>query len=170
MHKPITLLLVSFAFACSAGPVVPDAGLRDTNDASTDAGSMHFAEASTIDAHADATSCDAPDMLVILDRSDSMTSMVGNSGTRIDLAVAAIEHITAPPTDTAVRFGLQVLPQVNGAECSTEVVIPIGASTGASIASSLSSMSPQTDYGTPIGVALQSADATLAKSKVSGRA
>ncbi len=36
-------------------------------------------------------------------------------------------------------------------------------SNGNTIASTLTSMSPQVDYGTPIGVALQSVDATLAQ-------
>lgn len=108
-------------------------------------------------------------MLVILDRSDSMSSFVGTQGTRIDLAISAIDFITQAPTDTTVRFGLQVLPQIGGAECSTQLVIPMNLGNSHAISSALSSMSPQLDYGTPIGGALTSAQSTLAKTKVANR-
>jgi len=156
--------------ACGPGPVVtPD--IEPTADAAPEAAPIRFVDASS-DApllEKEAASCDPPDMLVILDRSDSMSSMVGTQGTRIDLAISAIKTITQAPTDTSVRFGLQVLPQVGGVECSTQLVVPMSLGTGAAIQNALVQMSPQLDYGTPIGGALVSAQQTLAKSKVSGR-
>jgi len=104
-------------------------------------------------------------MLVILDRSQSMSVPVGTQGSRISLAISAIEKITAAPTDTALRFGLQTLPAIGGAECSTQLVVPMGSGNGAAVANALGAMNPQLDFGTPIGGALTSALSTFAKNK-----
>jgi hypothetical protein len=166
-----TLFLFFTLAACgpTSPPDVSDGGSVETSDAGRETGPLRFADASMPEASAkNDASCDSTDMMIILDRSESMTSLVGNSGTRIDLAIGAINYITAPPTDQSVRFALQVLPQIGGATCSTELAVPMKIGNGNAIASTLSSMSPQVDYGTPIGVALQSVDGTLAQNKVSG--
>jgi len=166
------LFLSFFLFAC--GPSTPigfDGGEPPGPDAGLEAAAPKF---ETTDAEPDvapveASSCDPPDMLVILDRSDSMTSYVGTQGTRISLAISAIEKIVAPPTDTSMRFGLQVLPAIGGAECSTQLVVPMGLGTSGAITNALTTMSPQLDYGTPIGGALTSALGTFSKTKTSNR-
>jgi hypothetical protein len=106
-------------------------------------------------------------MLVILDRSESMSTMVGNQGTRISLAISAIDFIAQ--ADMAVRFGLQTLPAIGGTQCSTQLAVPMKLANGKTIGSTLAAMNPQLDFGTPIGAALLSAQGTLAKSKVMGR-
>ena len=165
-------LLLALVTACAVPTVNPDGGSPvPTPDAAVEAGIFSFGDANAdVTAPPDGGTCEPPDMLIVLDRSDSMVTEVGTSGTRIDLAIGAIDYITAPPTDTSVRFGLEVLPQIGGATCSTELVVPMNLSTGKTIANALAAASPQTDYGTPIGVALASAETTLATQKISGRA
>ena len=158
------LFITSFLLACSPAPDHFEGGIEPDGGAS-DAPSFAFSDAMADVKPAEAGSCEAPDMLVILDRSESMSSMVGTQGSRISLAISAIEKITAAPTDTALRFGFQTLPAIGGAECSTQLVVPMGAGNGAAITSALGAMSPQLDFGTPIGGALTSALATLAKNK-----
>ena len=164
------LLLPFFLLAC--GPTSPllsfEAGEQD---AAPDVIAPKF---ETSDAEPDVTpveasSCDPPDMLVILDRSDSMSSYVGTQGSRIQLAISAIEKIVAPPTDMAMRFGFQTLPAIGGAECSTQLVVPMGLGTSGAITNALTTMAPQLDYGTPIGGALTSALGTFAKTKTPNR-
>ncbi len=144
--------------AADAGAGAGDSGDFQFPDASPD---VHPAEAGP--------SCDPPDMLIILDRSDSMSLGVANQGSRINLAISAIEAITKPPTDTSVRFGLEVLPQVGGATCSSQLVVPMKLGASAAVGNALTTMSPQLDYGTPIGGALQSALSTLAAAKTGDR-
>jgi len=158
--------------ACGpTNPVDPNLTPSPPDAASPEASAISFADSGAEAAAPvkDAGSCDPPDMLVILDRSDSMSTNVGTQGSRIDLAMSAIDTITAPPTDGTVRFGFQVLPQIGGAECSTELVVPIGLGNGTKISGALGAMSPQLDYGTPIGAALTSAEQTLAGTKTQGR-
>jgi hypothetical protein len=163
---PFSVLL----FACGPSSADFDGGM--VADAGADSPAPSFALA---DAHFDAPapteagSCDPPEMLVILDRSESMSVNVGTQGTRINLAMSAIDAIVQPPTDSALRFGLQTLPAIGGAECSTQLVVPMGLDTSSAITHALTSMSPQLDYGTPIGGALTSALGTLSKNKVGTR-
>ncbi|HEX4515585.1 MAG TPA: vWA domain-containing protein [Polyangiaceae bacterium] len=162
------IFFTAFLFACSPTADRFEGGVSDTGEAgiTSDATpSFQFVDATPDVKPVDADSCEAPDMLVILDRSDSMSSLVGTQGTRISLAVSAIQNITAAPTDTALRFGFQTLPAIGGAECSTQLVVPIGDGHGAAISSAITTMNPQLDYGTPIGGALTSAVATLAQNK-----
>ena len=166
---PIPLLL----FAAACGPTVPpipfdDGGPGVTPDAAPP--TPVFPDAGyEAGPPAEAGSCDPADMLIVLDRSDSMTSSVGTQGSRISLAISAIDTITKSPTDTSLRFGLQVLPAIGGAECSTQLVVPLGLGNGHAIQSALGAMSPQLDYGTPIGDAFAAVKTTLAASKQNGR-
>jgi hypothetical protein len=155
-----SIFLFAFLVGCSPAPYHFEAGVEA--DAEPDAPVFTFGDAMP-DVHpvVEAGSCEAPDMLVILDRSESMSAAVGTQGSRISLAIAAIEKITAAPTDTALRFGFQTLPAIGGAECSTQLVVPIGNGNGATITNKLTTMAPQLDFGTPIGGALTAALSTL---------
>jgi hypothetical protein len=173
-----SLLASSFATlflltGCSVGvgPIDVGAGIDGGPAPTHEAGSFVFPDADLEAAPPapDAGSCDPPDMLVLLDRSDSMSASVGTQGTRIALAIDAINAITKAPTDTAVRFGLQVLPAIGGAVCSTQLVVPMGLGNGAKIAQSLATMSPQLDLGTPIGAALDATQKTFAQNGANGR-
>ncbi len=170
MKRSLFLTSVLFALAslggCAVAPIVPDAGPIQQPTGQPDGGqSFEFSDASTEAAAnpSDGAACDPPDMLVILDRSESMSTYVGTQGTRIDLAISAIDFITQAPTDTTVRFGLQVLPQIGGTTCSTQLVVPMGLNNSGAISTALTKMSPQLDFGTPIGAALSSAATTLKK-------
>lgn len=154
-----------FALAACSPPIPPDHFEAGVEEAGADAPTFVFSDAMPDVKPVVDASCEAPDMLVILDRSDSMSSPVGTQGTRISLAISAIEKITQAPTDTALRFGFQTLPAIGGAECSTQLVVPIGTGNGATITNALATMNPQLDYGTPIGGALTSALATFSKNK-----
>jgi hypothetical protein len=162
-RRHIFIMTTTFLLACSPAPDRFEGGIEA--DAANDGPGFAFADARPDVTPPDAGSCEAPDMLVILDRSESMSSAVGMQGTRISLAISAIQKITAAPTDTAIRFGFQTLPAIGGAECSTQLVVPMGSGNGVAISTSLTTMNPQLDYGTPIGGALTSALSTLAKVK-----
>ena len=171
--SPLALFSLVLVAACAADAVpFEDAPPTDPgSDAAADPRPFEFPDAAgdVGPAKADGGSCDPPDLLIILDRSESMSASVGSQGSRIDLAISAIKSITQAPTDTSVRFGLQVLPQIGGAECSTQLVVPMNLGASQPIANALTTMSPQLSYGTPIGAALQSALTTLAKVKVANR-
>ena len=166
MDRRILFITSSFLLAC--GPALPpdhfEAG-TPPDGGTADAPSFVFSDAMPDVQPAEAGSCEAPDMLVILDRSESMAAPVGTQGTRISLAMSAIQKITAAPTDTSIRFGFQTLPAIGGAECSTQLVVPIGDAKGSAIATAVGTMNPQLNYGTPIGAALTSALSTFAKNK-----
>jgi hypothetical protein len=123
----------------------------------------------------DAGACNPPDMLVVLDRSDSMSKPPdGDAGaSKWSLAVSALDDITAAPTDGTLRFGLELLPDQPGGKndagaCTTGLLeIDTGLGNGAAIASTLAST--QLMKSTPIGGALGVAQATLAKGHVDGR-
>jgi hypothetical protein len=125
----------------------------------------------------DAGACNPPDMLVVLDRSDSMSKPPdgGDAGaSKWSLAVSALGDITAAPIDGTLRFGLELLPdQAGGGKtdagtCTSGLLeIDTGLGNGAAIASTLSST--QLLSSTPIGGALGVAQTTLAKDHVDGR-
>jgi hypothetical protein len=68
----------------------------------------------------DSGGCNAPDMLIVLDHTDSMSAMpngknppdtdAGLALTKWYLATAAIGQITMPPADQTIRFGLELFP------------------------------------------------------------
>ncbi|HEX7603423.1 MAG TPA: vWA domain-containing protein [Polyangiaceae bacterium] len=131
---------------------------------------FHASDAST---HVDAGTCDPPDMLIVLDRSDSMGASPGKAPdggvlpSKWTLAVEAVDAITAAPSDGKLRYGLEVLPKAAGACGTGEALVPLDLSAGATIASTLAN-TPLV-YGTPIGGALKVAQATLQSAKTSGR-
>lgn len=64
--------------------------------------------------------CAAPDMLIVLDRTLSMSrepngnappnTMAGHALSKWVLATKAVERVTRPPEDRTIRFGLELLP------------------------------------------------------------
>lgn len=160
--------------ACgSQTPDALDAG--DTLDAMPADGGLSFGDAATLDA-SDA-SCDPPELLIVLDRSDSMSgSPDGADGgaSKWSLAVDALDTITKPPIDATLRFGLELLPDQacvkgpSGACGYGTVAFPTALDNGNAIASTLATTSLLN--GTPIGGAMQTATTTLTATAVSGRA
>jgi hypothetical protein len=129
----------------------------------------------------DGGSCNPPDMLIVLDRSDSMAQPPSQgSQSKWDLAKSAVDAITLPPIDTTLRFGLALLPETldgggsssggggNGGFCgSATAAIPLALDQGNAIASTLTTT--QLELGTPIGGAMQVAQSTLASAKTPDR-
>ena len=168
-HAPNALLPIAlFLFACGPSSVGFDGG--ETLDGGADSPAPIF---QLEDAHFDAPapteagSCDPPDMLVILDRSERMSVNVGTQGTRINLAMGD-QHDHA----TANGSALARAPDAPG-DRRRGVLDPArrpdGLAHRSSITHALGTMSPQLDYGPPIGGALTSALGTFAKNKVGTR-
>ena len=170
--------LVAVVAACSAGSnTAPDAG--------TDAGSETDASAT------DATSCEAPDMLVVLDRTLSMSrrpdgavpanTPAGHMKSKWYLAVTAVEAI-AHQLEANIRFGLELFPRnPNNGTCVTlsqmlggtgatnatcqagEVNVPPEIQMGSTIGSFLDPETTQLCLSTPIGAGLATARDELAQ-------
>jgi hypothetical protein len=99
-----------------------------------------------------------PDLLIVLDRSGSMTSPIDLfdpfGGTRWSVMVDALETITATH-DANIRFGLAVFPTDNNCGVAPGTEVAIGDSTSGMIASYLGTTSA--DGNTPAHFALQNA-------------
>jgi hypothetical protein len=154
----------------------------------------------------DATSaCDPPDMLVVLDRTDSMSDApngalpantdAGRNKTKWVLATEAVTAFTAAPTDTTIRFGLELLPlepaadkdaggsgqclslsailnggASNNTSCQPgDVVVAPDLNTGAAIATILDPYTLHLCVSTPLAAALKTATTELASIQVNGR-
>jgi hypothetical protein len=146
---------------------------------------------------ADTGNCDPPDMLIVLDRTDSMAQTpagtnppdtpAGRATTKWFLAVDAVDNVTAA-VDTTVRFGLELFPQdPGGGKCLTvqqlltgkastnpscqpgQVVIEPALSTAAAIKIAIPPDTSLLCVSTPIGAALQTAGTELAKVKSAAR-
>lgn len=115
--------------------------------------------------------CEPPDMLVVLDRSESMNGLVksdaGPSQSKWDIAVAALGKMTEAPVDTTVRFGLEVFPDVKGSCSSGKILVAPETGKGAAISSALAST--QLVGGTPIGAPIDVARMHLSSVKTSSR-
>lgn len=69
---------------------------------------------------ADGSGCNPPDMLIVLDHTDSMSQTpgganppntpAGHAKTKWVLACDAVKQVTTPPADQTLRFGLELLP------------------------------------------------------------
>ncbi len=164
--KSIAILPLLLACGSLDPSASSDAGL----DANTDGPTFQKSDGAST---GDASQCDPPDMLIVLDRSDSMGASPGTGSdggalpSKWTLAVQAVDAITAAPTDTQLRYGLEVLPKASGLCGTGEPLVPIDLGQGATIASTLAK-TPLV-YGTPIGGALQLAETTLGAAKVTGR-
>lgn len=135
------------------------------------------------------TGCAAPDLLIVLDRTQSMKSRPNGSNpgaalyqeSKWYLATQAIKTLTAAPNDTTILFGLELFPRdPGGAVCHTlaeelagasatnpdceagEVLVPVGAGTGGAIAGALDVTTQRLCNTTPIAKALTTAQQTLA--------
>lgn len=117
--------------------------------------------------------CEAPDLLVVLDRSASMGRPIGKGPdggplpTKMTLATRALTKLTAAPVDATVRFGLEVFPDVAGACASGTLLVPPATDQGVAIGKALVGLELLT--GTPLGGPLEVARAHLAKTKEAGR-
>ncbi len=163
--KLAVAVITTVLLACSSS-VDPSSSNLDVDASPFQASDANFPRA-------EASACDPPDTLIVLDRSDSMGASPGfaaDGGTlppKWTLAVGAVDAITAAPTDTQLRYGLEVLPKVSD-RCGTgELLVPADLSRGATIASTLASTSLLS--GTPIGGALEIAQTMLQAVKVTGR-
>ena len=127
---------VTVFVACgSSGPATQfDADAGASELAQSDASTSNPGPLSASDSSADAAACDPPDLLVVLDRTLSMSKTpagmkvddtdAGRATTKWALAVDALDSLVAPPRDSTVRFGLELFPenpQADGgsAECPT---------------------------------------------------
>jgi len=166
----VTILLLGCGSPAPQG--TDDAGAPiEIEDAAVDAAAdspIQFGDGSV--PQSDAGACDPPDMLVVLDRSDSMGKPPGDAGaSKWSLAVAAIEDVSAAPVDTTLRFGLELLPDQAGTKGCASGLLAIAPSlgSGATIATTLGST--QLLNSTPIGGALAVAQTTLQAEHVDGR-
>jgi hypothetical protein len=137
-------------------------GTMQASDGSTD-GTMSFGDG----AGDDGSSCIAPDMLVVLDHTDSMSdephgtqppnTAAGQKLTKWWLATDAVKAIVAPPLDTKVAYGLELFPldpqtvDAGGTGCKTLSQLLSGtASTNTSCQPAEILVPPGTSTGTTI--------------------
>lgn len=133
----------------------------------------------------DMIECDAPDMLVVLDRTQSMhrrpdgTTPAAHAESRWYLAIQAVEAVTAEFQST-IRFGLELFPRDPGTGCVTlaeriagtsatnatceegEVLVPPAIATATSIDNVLDPETTKMCFSTPIGAGLGTARTALA--------
>lgn len=174
MKLAVPLAAAFLLLACGGDPGSDfDGGGAGPDAAGADDAAPPF-HASDASPQVDAGTCDPPDMLIVLDRSESMGASPGKGPdggvlpSKWTLAVDAVDAITAAPADGKLRYGLEVLPKVAGGCGTGDTLVPLGLSAGATIASTLAK-TPLV-LGTPIGGALKVAQATLQSAKTTGRA
>lgn len=172
-----------------------DGGPGDVSVVPVDDGSTPSFGDSASDAR---STCQAPDLLIVLDRSASMHATLdgtkppdtaaGRARTKWGLAVTAVEAATAPPRDGTIRFGLELFPQdpkttgcktvsqmlagqtTTNPTCQTgELLVVPDLSAGAKIAASISTDTTRLCLSTPITSAMTLAESELAKIKVAAR-
>ena len=142
------------------------------------------------DDSAGTTNCEAPDMLVLLDRTMSMSrrpdgstpsnTLAGHSESKWSIAIAAIEAVTSK-FDGSIRFGLALFPRdPGGGKCVTlqqrlngktasnddcdvgEVLVPPAPTTATMLAATLDPETTLLCGSTPIGKGLGTAQTALA--------
>ena len=192
------------AIACSgssdAGALPLDSGSASGDSgASTDGGGDGgFAGDVSNDSSGDGGDpCDPPDMLIVLDRTMSMSKTpdgstpgntpAGHAKTKWSLAVEAVDKVTAA-VDKTVRFGLELFPRDPGAgACVTlstllsgtkstnpscepgEIVVEPALATSSAIAAKVPIETTTLCQSTPIGAAFSLAATELAKVKAPPR-
>lgn len=173
-NLPVALLAISTA-ALGCGPETVPAADGGNVDATT----------SDMAPPGDGVECDAPDMLVVLDRTQSMhrrpdgTTPATHAESRWYIAIQAIEAVTVEFQAT-IRFGLELFPRDPGAGCVTlaeriggtsatnvtceegEVLVQPAISTATAIGGVLDPETTKMCFSTPIGAALGTARPTLA--------
>ena len=107
-------------------------------------------------AHADPPPCTPPQLLIILDKSSSMTGASGTAGmSKWDVAEAAITQLTGT-YGGAVDMGLMLFP--NPSQCAPgSVVVDIGVNTGSAIVSALGTPPPSSGNWTPMAQSIDAA-------------
>jgi hypothetical protein len=152
---------------------------------------------SSVGATGDAPSCEPPDLLIVLDRTQSMfrtpantipaNTVAGRASSKWGLAVKAVEQVTAA-LDGTVRFGLELFPlNPGGTQCVTleekiggtnatnatcqagEVPVPPSVSTASAINAAIDIETTRLCNSTPITAALGTAAMQLSQIAVTGR-
>jgi hypothetical protein len=141
--------------------------------------------------------CVAPDMLIALDRTFTMSrrpdgtfpsnTATGRAESKWAMAIDALRRTVTPPLDKGVRFGLELWPKVNsgcltlserlgnpangsGPQCQgSELLVSPGLDTGAQILGGLDPEATKLCYSTPTGTALLDAKKTLEGMKAPGK-
>jgi hypothetical protein len=143
-----------------------------------------------------ADTCIAPDMLIALDRTQTMhrttlgatppNTQDGYATSKWSMAITGIEQFTAPPFDQGIRFGLELWPKadpgcvtlatrIGGTESTNpkcmdpEIVVDTELGTGAQIAQKLDPLTTPICFSTPTGSALVGARTYLAGRASPGR-
>ena len=116
----VSLLLSAVACGSSSPGDTFDAGGSSSQDQATSGDAGSGGQLSS-DASSDAASCTAPDLLVVLDRTLSMSKTPngdkpdntpsGRATSKWALAVDALDALVAPPRDATIRFGLELFPE-----------------------------------------------------------
>ncbi len=183
------------AFACgddsaSSGPV-----LREGTPADASTSGPGFGEGG-LEQEGGSVTCVAPDMLIALDRTQTMhrtangdtppDTAAGHATSKWWMAIEGIEQLTAPPFDQGVRFGLELWPKLapgcvtlqtriqgdsgTNASClEGEVVVDTALGTGGKIAQLLDPETTPICFSTPTGSALAVAKTYLEARKEVGK-
>ncbi len=110
------------------------------------------------DVEAQEARCDAPQILIVLDRSSSMgeRAPLPDGTLKWDAATEALGALTAD-FDATVDFGLMMFPSDEG-ECSPgRVDVPVGRGSGDAIMDALGDPPPYAGFWTPMASSLQAA-------------
>jgi MYXO-CTERM domain-containing protein len=107
-------------------------------------------------AEADPPACTPPQLLIILDKSSSMTGASGTAGmNKWEVAEAAITQLTGT-YGGSVDMGLMLFPDPS--QCAPgSVVVDIGVNTGSAIVSALGTPPPSTGNWTPMAQSIDAA-------------
>jgi von Willebrand factor type A domain len=136
--------------ACgSSGESAFDGG---SGDGSSDDGTLaneggEFADGGLGDGGDSGDNCNAPDMLIVLDRTNSMhlapdgttpaDTPAGHMLSKWYLAVSAVKALVASPRDSTIRFGLELLPDdhspLDAAAASCSTLSQVFAGTGSTV-------------------------------------
>lgn len=172
IRASVILLAVLFAVSCGCGSVVDkEMDLDGSGDARNDRYDMNTDVGSDIEEEiCGGSDLDIarviPDILILLDRSLSMSS-TPPSPPLWDTIRPAIVTVTEPPMDEGIWFGLMTFP---GPDCtrsgpmctepdSSDVLVPVGPGSHGDISTELDRLN--TCGATPIAMSLQSAGAYL---------
>ncbi|MBK8258695.1 MAG: VWA domain-containing protein [Polyangiaceae bacterium] len=102
----------------------------------------------------------APNLLIVLDRSCSMTQAAGG-GTKWEVAVAAIQNMTAV-FNGKIRFGLSMFPDLVDPQCQqADIIVPVAPATEMTISDMLGAALQQNDPYFPNGPCVTNIDTAM---------
>lgn len=102
----------------------------------------------------------APNLLIVLDRSCSMTATAGNA-TKWEVAVAAIQTMTTK-FNGKIRFGLTMFPDLVAPQCGQDAIpIPVGPGNEMAISEILGAALMQNDPNFPDGPCVTNIDTAM---------